>query len=285
MVMNQNPKPIQGMFLLVDRKSEDGMRRWLDELQNRKMPALVAADGWTISRKPDLVRRMADIGLDVGCVYNDGALWTETMDDVVAWLPSWLPIDQAHLKSSREIQTTIMRTICDRLRPLTGKTLPVFAGKYFSYDENTLTIADELGIPFVLARGTQQARAVFYKPLEYGATLISVSNVPSRELGTGSLCDESLESRNETPEAFRRLLFDLVVDRVILVAQTHVSGLKQAWWDIYQEFFDSGLVQWHSLADFVRDPQVMPYKDIPVNKRVDYMRIHLEKAKFAGEMV
>ena len=71
-----------------------------------------------------------------------------------------------------------------------------------------------------------------------------MSNVPSKKLGTGSLCDISLKNRNEKPSYFRDILFNMDVDKFILVAQTHVSGLEDDWWDIYMEFFDSGLVQW-----------------------------------------
>ena len=278
-------KPIKGLFLLVDRKSEEGITRWTDELVCRKIPALVMADGHTITTNPDLIKRIADKHLDVGGLYNDGALWPETYDDMVTWVPSWLDIDRPFLKSSYENQKLIMQHLNDRLAPMIGKTMPVFSGKYFSYDDNTLNIADEMGIAYILARGTERERAVFYQPKEFNTTIISVSNVPSKELGTGSLCDESLESRRETPDDFRYLLYHLDVDRVILVAQTHISGLQQDWWDVYMEFFDSDLVQWQGLDDFVTAPHIMPNNEIPVNKRADYMKINLEKAKIAGEMV
>ena len=283
--MKQNEVPIKGLFLLVDRKSDDGLIRWIDELDRRNIPALVMADGYTASAKPELIKRVAEKNFDVGCSYNDGALWPETHDDMVTWLPSWINIDRPNLKTPYDIQRKLMYHVNDLFKPLLGKTLAVFSGKYFSYDENTLNIADELGIRYILARGTEKDRAVFYQPEEFEPTIISVSNVPSKELGTGSLCDESLESRRETPQDFRELLFNLDVDRVVLVAQTHISGLMQDWWDVYQDFFDSGKVVWQKLDDFVVNPAIMPFSEIPVNKRADYMAIHLQEAKEAGEMV
>ena len=109
--------------------------------------------------------------------------------------------------------------------------------------------------------------------------------MPSKKLGTGSLCDESLESRGESPDDFKKLLSNLSPDKIILVAQTHVSGLKDEWWDAYQEYFDSGLVEWNDLNSFVTDAKKIPFDDIPVNKRVEYMKFDLEKAIEAGEMV
>jgi hypothetical protein len=276
-MVNENSKQMQGMFLLIDRKSDQGLTRWIGELKRREIPALVLADGHTIYNNPDLVKSVAEKGLDVGSIYNDGAFWPHTHDDMIAWLPSWMKIEKVHLMEPYQVQYEITSRINEKLAPLIGETLRVFGGKYFSYDENTLTVADEIKIPYILARGTAQERAVFYKPEEYQATLISVSNVPSKELGTGSLCDESLRAREEPPEAFRKLLFNLDCDRVILVAQTHISGLMTEWWDVYQEFFDKRSVDWQALDDFVVAPAKMPYKEIPINTRTDYMQSSLEE--------
>ncbi len=276
-MVNKGSKQMPGMFLLIDRKSDQGLIRWIEELERRKIPALVLADGHTIYHNPDLVKSVAKKGLDVGSIYNDGAFWPHTHDDMIAWLPSWMKIEKAHLMEPYQVQYEITSRINERLAPLIGETLHVFGGKYFSYDENTLKVADELDIPYILARGTAQERAVFYKPEEYRATLISVSNVPSQELGTGSLCDESLRARKATPDDFRKLLFNLDCDRVILVAQTHISGLMTEWWDLYQEFFDGDLVHWQALDEFVIAPAKMPYKEIPINTRTEYMQISLEE--------
>ena len=270
-------KRIQGMFLLIDRKSDKGLVHWIEDLEKRKIQALVLVDGHTIHHKKDLVKRVAEKGLDVASIYNDGAFWPHTHEDMIAWLPPWMEIEKPHLLTPYQVQYEITSRINEALAPLIGKTMPVFGGKYFSYDENTLKVADEIKIPYILARGTAAERAVFYQPREYRATLISVSNVPSRELGTGSLCDESLRARNETPDAFKRLLFSLDCDRVILVAQTHISGLMAEWWDVYQAFFESDLVGWQALQDFVVDPEDLPYSEIPVNTRTDYMQKSLEE--------
>ncbi len=278
-------KSIQGLFLLVDRRKEKGLIRWLNYLSENDMPALVMADGATVENQPELIKEIVKRNFDVGVSYNEGALWPETHDDMLAWLPEWIKVENPYSKSHYEIQKIIMHHINDKLFPLLGKTMPVFSGKYFSYDDDTLKIADEMGISYILARGTQKERAVFYQPEEYQPTIISVSNVPSKELGTGSLCDESLETRNETPQDFKKVLDNLDVDRVILVAQTHVSGLEDDWWDVYEDFFKSGRVNWQTLSDFVVEPKHMPNAKIPVNKEVDYRAIHLSQAKIAGRMV
>ncbi len=283
--METNEAPVKGLFLLVDRKSDEGLSRWTTELEKRQMPALIVADGHTINNNPELIKRVADGGFDMGCVYNEGPFWTDTHDDMVTWMPPWIHIETPHLKTPYEVQLEIMTQIDEKLTPLIGGTMRAFAGKYFSYNEDTQKIADQFKIPYILARGTVGARAVFYQPEEYAATIISVSNVPSKQLGTGSLCDESLKARTETPADFRELLFGLDVDRVVLVAQSHISGLMPDWWEVYMDYFDRANVQWHDLDNFVEVPPAIPNAKIPKNYRVDYMRLNLEEAAKAGEMV
>ena len=283
--MVEHATPVKGMLLLIDRKSDEGLSRWTEELHKRKMPALILADGYTINKNPDLIKSVADYRFDMGCVYNDGPFWTDTHDDMITWLPPWVHIEKPHLQSPYEVQHAIMTQLDEKISPLIGGTMRAFSGKYFSYNQNTQKIADQLKIPYILARGTAAARAVFYQPQEYAATIVSVSNVPSKQLGTGSLCDESLKARTETPDDFRELLFNLDVDQVILVAQTHISGLMRQWWDVYMDYFDKADVQWHTLNDFVTVPSAIPNKDIPKNYRVDYMRFNLDKAAKVGEMV
>ena len=76
----------------------------------------------------------------------------------------------------------------------------VFGSRYFAHDENILRAADALGVEYLLARGTAGERATVYAPQEYKAKIISVSNVPSGAIGTGSLCDCSLWGRGSTDE-------------------------------------------------------------------------------------
>lgn len=73
-----------------------------------------------------------------------------------------------------------MNRITKKIRLCTENPLRLFGSKYFAYNESTLQIAEKLGIDYIPARRSA------------GAKFVSVSNVLSKELGTGSLCDESL---------------------------------------------------------------------------------------------
>jgi hypothetical protein len=167
-------------------------------------------------------------------------------------------------------QHEVMVRIKGKLKACTGKPMRIFGSKYSAYDEVTIKVADELGVQYIFARGASGARAVVYKPKEYDVTIVSVSNVPSKQLGTGSLCDQSLWSRGATPDGFKEILFGLKEERIILVAQTHLSGVKLHWWYVYQDFLDANIVTWKSLDEFVSNPLILPNAQIPMNTEVQY---------------
>ncbi|MDD4123059.1 MAG: hypothetical protein PHO23_02455 [Candidatus Pacebacteria bacterium] len=91
-----------------------------------------------------------------------------------------------------EEQYTYLQEAQGLVKEVTGKDMRVFGSRYFAYDENTLKVADSLGIEYILARGTKGVEAVVYSPNEYDVKIISVSNVDFENMGHGSLCDYSL---------------------------------------------------------------------------------------------
>jgi hypothetical protein len=236
------------LFLIIDRRNEKGLKHWADELEKRKMPAVILVDDYTLDTYPSLAKEMTEKGFDIGFSYNEQPFWDMEYD----------------------AQHEVIKRAISKVKSCTNTSLRIFGSKYFAYDENTLKIADELRISYILARGTAGAKSVVYKPEEYSAKIISVSNVPSQNLGTGSLCDESLRCRGSVPEDLEALLFNLKEDRVILVAQTHVSGVKLNWWNVYQKFLNGNRVDWQSMDTFVKDPIVSPNAEIPLNTRADY---------------
>ena len=237
-----------GCFWVIDRRNERGLAHWANELEKREMPAVFLIDDFSLDTYPLLVKSLAAKGFDIGFSYNEQPFWD-------------LGFDSQH---------GIVKRAMRKVSSCTEQPLRIFGSKYFAYNENTLKIADHLGIEYILARGTAGARSVVYKAEEYDARVISVSNVPSRQLGTGSLCDESLRCRGSVPEDLEALLFQLNEDRMILVAQTHVSGVKINWWDVYQKFLDRNRVHWEAMDAFVNDPIVLSNAEIPLNTRADY---------------
>jgi len=239
---------IEGMFLLLDRRDMVGLNHWADELERRGIPALIQVDGYTIENNRDIVTDLSKRGFEIGCAFNERPLWNEPY----------------------AAQYAILKNMRDRIQPCLARPVRVFSTKFFAYDEVTLKVADALGAEYVLGRGTAGTGAVVYKPKEYKTKIVSVSSVPYKEMGTGSLCDESLWARGVTPVDFKDILFNLREQKIILVAQTHLSGVKLRWWNVYQDFLNAGTVLWRSLDRFSDDAVVLPNGQIPVNTEVKY---------------
>lgn len=239
---------INGMFLLVDRGNMTGLNHWADELERRKIPALIQVDERTIQINQDIVMDLSRRGFEVGCAFNERPLWNEPY----------------------EVQYSTLKRMKDQIQSSLRRPMRVFSTKFFAYDEVTLQVADALEAEYVMGRGTSGAKAVVYKPEEYRTKIVSVSSVPYKEMGSGSLCDESLWARGITPDNFKDILIGLTEQKIVLVAQTHLSGVKLRWWNVYQDFLNTDSVAWQTLDRFSDDAIVLPNRQIPVNTEVKY---------------
>jgi hypothetical protein len=239
---------MEGMFLIIDHGNRKGLKHWTDEFERRGMPAVIQTNEYMVMEHGDMIKTLSAKGLEICGAYNEKPFWSEPY----------------------RFQHEVMRRIKEKVETCTGQPMRIFGSMYSAYDETTLRVADELGIPYIFARGAAGARAVVFKPEEYRVTIVSVSNVPSKQLGTGSLCDQSLWSRGAVPDDLREILFNLKEDRIVLVAQTHLSGVKVNWWNIYQTFLNAGRVTWKSLDEFASNPVLLPNAQIPMNTEVQY---------------
>lgn len=240
---------IDGMFRIIERRNAKGLMHWADELERRGIPAVISVSEYTIDNNYSLIRDLSDRGFEIGGAYVESPFWDK----------------------SYRFQYQEMSRIKDKLESAINKPMRILNSKYSAYNEDTLRVADNIEAEYIFARGTAGAKAVVYKPEEYNAKILSVSNVPLKDMGTGSLCDESLWCRGATPDDFTEILFGLKEDRIILVAQTHLSGVKLHWWNVYQDFLDANIVTWKSLGAFTANPIVLPNAQIPINTEVNYI--------------
>ena len=242
-----------GLVMLIEFEKIEGIRHWERELDKRGLSALIQAQRNVLEEYPADFARLAAEGYVISGIDAEKPFWD-------------MPYDE-QLKRMRETKHAVERII--------HKPMRVFGSRYFAYDENTLRAADALGIDYVLGRGTAGALATIYAPREYKAKVISVSNVPFAEMGTGSLCDYSLWARGSTGKEFA-----VVVDKVlasglsdlILVSHAYIGGLYTEWWRAYEAALADKHVTWRSFDDWVRSVKVNaePYADIPVNREVKY---------------
>lgn len=248
--------PINALVYLINTDAEapiDGLLQWELQLRDRGLTAMIKASNPVLENYPEVFRRLAGEGHVIIGGYP-GICWDMPYEDQLA--------------AMAEVKT--------RMEELTGQPMQVFACSYSSYDENTLRAAEELGVPYVLARGTEDVRAVIYRPAEYDVGLIEVSNVEFGEMGRGSLCDISLFSRGATEADFAAVLADSIArapDSMILVSHPHIGGIKAGYWEVYEAALSDPALDWQPFDAWMERVTVIerPYADIPENRELEYL--------------
>lgn len=242
-----------GMIMLIEFEKIEGILNWEKELNCRGLTALVKAQDNVIEEYPDVFKRLAEEGYEIAGGYDSAPFWDMPYEEQLGYM--------------KEAQDLIYR--------ITGKPMRVFGSRYFAYDENTLKAADELGIEYILARGTKGVEAAVYSPYEYKTKIISVSNVPFEEMGTGSLCDYSLWARGADPDSFKEMVkasLEKKSKNLILVSHAYLGGTRTEWWKSYLYALDSKYVSWKTFDSWIgtSDPISLPNTEIPVNREVKY---------------
>jgi hypothetical protein len=245
--------PTNGLMMLIEFERIEGLRHWERELDQRGLTALVQVQRDLMQKYPEDFARLAAKGYAVSGLDAEKPYWD-------------MPYDQ---------QLARMRDTKEEVEKITHRPMRVFGSRYFAYDENTLKAADALGVEYVLGRGTAGALATIYAPHEYKTKIISVSNVPFGDMGTGSLCDYSLWARGSTAKDFAAMLDKVIASRqadLILVSHAYIGGTYQGWWQAYESALARPEVKWRPFDAWLRVVKVnaMPLAAIPVNREVKY---------------
>jgi hypothetical protein len=246
-------QPTNGLIMLIEFEKIEGLRHWERELDQRGLTALVQAQRDVIEKYPEDFGRLARKGYPVTGIDAEKPFWD-------------MPYDE-QLRRMRETKKAVEHA--------TQNSMRVFGSRYFAYDENTLKAADALGVEYVLGRGTAGALATIFAPHEYKAKIISVSNVPFAEMGTGSLCDYSLWARGSTDKDFAAVIDQVLASHksdLILVSHAYLGGTYSGWWQTYENALARPEVKWRRFDEWVRGVKVnaMPLAEIPVNREVKY---------------
>ena len=245
--------PTNGLIMLLEFERIEGLRHWEQELNKRGLNALVQVQHDIMDKYPEDFARMAAEGYVIAGTDSEKPFWDVPYDEQLA-------------------RMRLAKTAVERV---THKPMRVFGSRYFAYDENTLKAADALGVPYVLGRGTAGALATIYAPKEYKAKIISVSNVPFGDMGTGSLCDYSLWARGSTDKDFAAMLDKVIVSRqadLILVSHAYIGGTYQGWWQVYEAALGRTEVQWRPFDQWLEvvKANAMPFAQVPMNREVKY---------------
>lgn len=248
--------PINGLVYLINSHADepiDGLLRWELELRERGLTAMVKASNPVLEAYPEVFRRLAAAGHEI-IGGHSGICWDKPYEE----------------------QLAAMVEVKAYMEDLTGQPMRIFACSYSSYDENTLRAAEELGVPYVLARGTEDVRALIYRPEEYDVGLIEVSNVAFGELGRGLLCDISLFARGATEADFAQVFADSVAkhpDSMILVSHSHIGGTKSGYWEVYESALAEPALDWRPFDAWLKAVTVIerPLAQIPENRELQYL--------------
>jgi hypothetical protein len=251
---NKAPKEINGLIMLIEFEKIEGILQWEKELDSRNIDALVKVQDNVLKEYPDVFKRLADKGYEIAGGYDVAPFWDMPYEEQYQYL--------------KEAQ--------DLIKEITGKEMRVFGSRYFAYDENTLKAADALNIPYILARGTQNVKAVIYSPEEYNVKIISVSNIVFEDMGSGSLCDYSLWARGATAEDFDKVVEESIAKNpsdMILVSHAYLGGTRIDWWNDYKKALNSEKVNWQKFNDWLIKVPVlkMSNSEIPTNTEVKYV--------------
>jgi len=243
-------REVKGMMLLIEFEEIEGLKNWANKLEEKKIPATIQVQHNIVAEHCKTIKDLSDRGFEIAGLYSPVAFWDKDY----------------------QFQYEKMKEVRDNIEQCTSKKMKAFGSRYFAYDENTLKVAEELGVKYVFGRGTTGAQTTVYKPKEYDIKIIAVSNVPSKEMGTGSLCDYSLWARGENPASFEKIAIEALTsnDKVILVSHAYLGGTKLRWWNAYQNILNKTKVNWLSLDDFTVVDQELANSDIPVNREVKY---------------
>lgn len=243
--LSRNMKKMSGLFFVMDNNNLEGLKSWASELKERDIPAAIKVSEAMLDENPNVVKEISEAGFDMFGGFDKDALWD----------------------APYEYQMENIGRIKEKFESCTGIPMKYFCAKFLSYNENTLKVADKLGIKYLFVLGTKGARAVIYHTDEYKTKIISVSSVLSSSGDRGSLCDHAMSNCGETPAGFREILHNLNEENIILVGWTTKSGIDEEWRSVFREFMDSGLVTWRLLGDL--DPEVikLPFAEVPVNRK------------------
>ncbi len=247
----------QGMMIMIEYKDTVGLVNFVNELYQRQIPSALLASPEFVQENCEEIKKLTDYGVEIIGSNAEMQFWD-------------MPYEEQHQRIS-EIKSGI--------EACTGKPLKIVGSRFFASDENTVKAAEELGIPYVTARGTTGTKATIYDPTDYDVKLLSVSNIEEVEFKYGSLCDYSFWTREGSPADMRRNLLDAFdrYDKVTPVSHTNIGGYLTDWLSMWQNFWDKNEVEWLSLDEMMAETDYeMPFYEIPQNRNFPYTPEMLE---------
>jgi hypothetical protein len=245
----ESPTP-QAMMLLIEFQNTDGLVNMVNDMKERDVKGLLMVSGSFIEKHADVLKEILKTGVvEIEPSYDPEPFWGMSYDRQYEIISEMIKNAQTYL----------------------GVTPRVISSRYMASDENTVKVAQALGIEYITARGTTELATTIYKPEEYDVKIISVSNIDVPEFKYGSFCDYSFYERNGSPEdmetQYKRAIQN---EKFMAVSHTYIGGYKERWNDMWHRFWDNYEVDWVDLDTLGSVDKEMPMWQIPVNKNAPY---------------
>ncbi len=247
---NEKATKPQGMMLLIEFQNTDALANMVNDMKERNIKGLLMVNGDFIEKHHEVLKEILKTGVvELAPSYDYEPFWGMSYDEQYEAISNMIKNAQTYL----------------------GVTPRVISSRYMASDENTVKVAQELGIEYITARGTTELATTIYKPKEYDVKIISVSNIDIPEFKYGSFCDYSFYERNGSPEdmetQYKRAIQN---NKFMAVSHTYIGGYKERWNSMWHRFWDNYEVDWVDLDTFGSVDKEMPMWQIPVNKNAPY---------------
>jgi len=244
---DQTPK---GMMILIEYTDMEGLTNFVNEMYKRDITGVFYTGPEFVEENCEDIKKLLEYDkLEIMASYTPDPLWD-------------MPYEEQYegLKDSKE-----------RIEACTGKPVRILSSKYQASDENTAKVADALGVPYIVARGTTETEAFVYQPEEYDVRILSVSNIPSIRFKYGSLCDYSYWVRGGSPEDMMEELDSASNNnKVTPLSHTRIGGIKERWLDMWTTYWDTYDIDWVGLDEIMTVDMTLPYWQIPQNHNNPY---------------
>ncbi|MBD3398566.1 hypothetical protein GF412_04980 [Candidatus Micrarchaeota archaeon] len=254
-------KPL-GIMFMIEYQDTVGLSNFVNEMEKREIPGLLMVTPEFVNANCEDIKELIRHDVEIVACNVDEPFWD-------------VPYEEQ--KERIEQMTT-------EIENCTGEPVRIVSSRYFASDMNTVKAAEELGIPYVTARGTTTTKATVYQPEGYNVSILSVSNIPLVTFEYGSLCDYSFFERAGTPEDMRAELDRAVlplsqkekerygeVARVTPVSHTRIGGYLEPWMDMWLGFWGESDVKWVGLDEIMEEPDwELPLWQVPINRNAPY---------------
>lgn len=240
----------KAMMLLIEFINTDGLVNMVSDMEERDISGLLLVNADFVEKNVYVIKEILKAGnIEVVASYDPKPFWEMSYDE----------------------QYEVITDMVERIDDILGTNVRVIGSRYMASDQNTVEIADDLGIEYVLARGTTELATTVYKPEEYDVKIISVSNIDVPEFKYGSFCDYSFYERSGSPEDMTREYERAIQEnKFIGVSHTYIGGYKARWNDMWHNFWDDYDVDWVDLDVLGTVDKYMPMWQIPINKNAPY---------------